>query len=665
MADAGRWKRVLWLLAIGSAGWANAAALPPNWQVVPTDPGAVENGLPSVLRSPQLAREGKRLAQVQMVVDLPYAQVLPVVQATLRPLGTVAGEDNHNLVARIGQGWGDVLLARRPELTRDYLRRYALPELQQYVSDGALLESEIPGRMARLERQFRFEGHGERMPDLQQPFSYWDGRITQRHGAMGRSTSTLNVRVTQLDAVMGQPATAVTVWRSDDWPNPGGGVVGQLRALADANIFSTGPQARLQRSSVPEQAFNPIYEALSVLPGARMRIGTGASEWIAAAQPQVTIAEPQRKLPDADAATLDAKAVLRIERVASLKTYDADGMQVLADGSVLLIQRYPFTLMHWRPDDGATPRTLWTSPQPHANRWLLAADARGQVAHLLVDGQVMRYDTVARSLSTHPLAFDQKGVLGDSYVRYFHDGNGVPLAYLRDYVDKRDTFKLWAPVQAASTDGARWDYAQQFAAPRQHVMRGDFPGNAQSKPVQWDGPMANPWVEDVFGLTELDGGTGRVLRVLPLPRRFGSADPFDDIGMAQWTPEPFGSVKGRWVAVGFVLMDGERRNPGMHVVDVDSGKVRYSLTLPGRDSLKVAAGSPDGRLLALGTAAGDVAAVLWNLDSGRSLSLRADDAHCDELNQLQWSPDGQRLWGRCVNALVQWELPANWQSRRE
>jgi WD40 repeat protein len=103
----------------------------------------------------------------------------------------------------------------------------------------------------------------------------------------------------------------------------------------------------------------------------------------------------------------------------------------------------------------------------------------------------------------------------------------------------------------------------------------------------------------------------------------------------------------------------------MHVVDVDSGKVRYSLTLPGRDSLKVAAGSPDGRLLALGTAAGDVAAVLWNLDSGRSLSLRADDAHCDELNQLQWSPDGQRLWGRCVNALVQWELPANWQSRRE
>jgi hypothetical protein len=232
MADAGRWKRVLWLLAMGSAGWANAAALPPNWQVVPTDPGAVENGLPSVLRSSQLAREGKRLAQVQMVVDLPYAQVLPVVQATLKPLGTVAGEDNHNLVARIGQGWGDVLLARRPELTRDYLRRYALPELQQYVSDGALLESEIPGRMARLERQFRFEGHGERMPDLQQPFSYWDGRITQRHGAMGRSTSTLNVRVTQLDAVMGQPATAVTVWRSDDWPNPGGGVVGQLRAGA-------------------------------------------------------------------------------------------------------------------------------------------------------------------------------------------------------------------------------------------------------------------------------------------------------------------------------------------------------------------------------------------------------------------------------------------------
>ena len=664
MAYTGRWKRMLWLVAMGTAGCANAATLPANWQMLPVAPDVVEDGLPSVLQSPQLAREGKRVPQVQMVVDLPFAQVLPVVQAAMKPMGTVTGEPGSNQLARIDQGWGDVLLARRPELVRDYLHQYELPKLQQYVSDGALLESEIPGRLARLERDFRFEGRGERMPALQGAFSYWTGSATQRHGAMGRSRSTVNVRVTQLDAVMGRPATAVTLWRMDDWPNPGGGVVGQLRALADANILSSGPQTRIQRNSVPQPVFNPVFDALGALPGARLRIGTGASDWIAPPKPVASIIEPRRKAPDADAAVLAARRVLRIERVMARKRFDADGMQVLADGSVLLVQNHPFTLMRWSPADGGTPRTLWTAPQASVDRWLLAADARGQVAHLLVDGQVMRYDVANPVLVTHPLAFDQKGVLGDSYVRYFHDGNGMPLAYRRDYTGKLDTFKLWAPMTPSAAEGARWDYTPRFAAPRQQVMRGDFPGNAQVRPVQWDGALANPWVEDVFGLTELDGSTGRVLRVLPLPRRFGGPDAQDDIGMAQWTPAPFGSTRGRWIAVGFVLMDGEQRNPGMHVVDVDSGKVRYSLTLPGRDSLRVAAGSPDGRLLALGNAGGEVAAVLWNLDSGRSLTLQASGEICSELDQLQWSPDGTRLWGRCVDALLQWELPAAWQSRQ-
>lgn len=664
MAYAGRGKRALWLLAMGATGWASAATLPSNWQVLPSPPQLIEDGLPSALRSPQLGRDGKPLPQVQMVVELPFVQVLPVVQSALKPLGTFAGQHDSNQVARIDQGWGDVLLDRRPELKREYLRQYELPTLQQYVSDGALLDSEIPGRLARLERQFHFQGRGERMPALQGAFNYWVGTAEQRHGTMGRSRSTVHVRVTELDAVMGRPATAVTLSRTDDWPNPDGGMIGQLRALADANILSRGPQARIQRNSVPQPLFNPVFEALSALPGARLRIGADAGDWIAPPKPMAAIIEPQQKVPDANAAAVAAQPVLRIERVLALKTFEADDMQVLADGSALLVQRYPFTLMHWSPATGDAPRTLWTAPGQDVGRWLLAADARGQVAHVLVDGQVMRYDLAHPALLTHPLAFDEKGVLGDSYVRYFHDGNGVPLAYRRDYAGKRDTFKLWAPVAPSASDGTRWEYALQFAAPRQHVMRGDLPGNAQVKPVQWDGPLANPWIEDVFGLTELDGRSGRVLRVLPLPRRFGTVDVFDDIGMAQWTPEPLGSINGRWIAVGFVLMDDERRNAGMHVVDVDSGKVRYSLTLPGQDSLKVAAGSPDGRLLALGSAGGDAAAVLWNLDSGRSLTLQANRQTCAELQQLQWSPDGRRLWGRCVDALVQWELPEAWQSQR-
>ncbi|MGH8055529.1 MAG: hypothetical protein ACREP4_16585 [Stenotrophomonas sp.] len=658
------WGVMFWLAGMAVPLCAAAATLPPNWQILPSSPDLVEDRLPAALRTPQLGKDGKRLPRVQMVVDVPFAQVLPVVQSALKPMGTLTGELSSNQVSRIDQGWGDVLMARRPELVREYLRQYELPQLQQYVSDGALLDSEIPGRMARLERNFRFEGRGERMPALQHAFNYWIGSAEQRLGAMGRSKSTIHVRVTQLDAVMGRPATAITLWRNDDWPNPGGGIVGQLRALADANIFSSGPQARIQRNSVPQPVFTPLFEALSALPGAGLRIGADASDWIAPPAPMTAIIEPQLQAPDADAAIIKANRVLRIERVGAYKTFDADGMQVLADGSALLVQNYPFTVMRWSPADGDTPRTLWTSPQPSVTRWMLAADVRGQVVHLLADGQVMRYDSAHPALVAHPLAFDQKGVLGDSYVRYIHDGNGVPLAYRRDYTGQRDTFKLWAPSQTAAENGARWDYALRFAAPRQHVMRGNLPGNAQVKPVQWDGPMANVWIEDVFGLTELDGSSGRVLRVLPLPRRYGGADTQDNIGMTQWTPEPFGSVNGRWIAVGFVLKDGEQRNPGMHVVDMDSGKVRHSLTLPGQDSLKVAAGSPDGRLLALGNAGGGRAAVVWNLDSGRSLTLQADRGNCSELQQVQWSPDGERLWGRCVDALVQWDLPPAWQSRR-
>jgi len=62
------------------------------------------------------------------------------------------------------------------------------------------------------------------------------------------------------------------------------------------------------------------------------------------------------------------------------------------------------------------------------------------------------------------------------------------------------------------------------------------------------------WVEDLYGLTEIDGKTGQVLRAVKLPRRVGEVDLRDDSGR------------------------------GLHVVDVASGKVRYSLTATRRRS---------------------------------------------------------------------------------
>lgn len=661
MANKGLWSGMVWLVGMAAPLLANAGPLPPEWQIQPTAQQEIDGGLPSALRSPLLTKQNKPLQQVDMMVALPFEQVLPVVKAALAPLGRFEGNVSNTRLAYMEHGWGDVMMARRPELKAEYVRRFSKPEFEQAVADGALLAEEVPMRMARLERDPSFDAQSDKLPALQANFANWSASADHRHGFAGRTKSIIEVRVMQVDQVIGRPATVVNLRRVDDWPNPDGGLVGQLRALADFNILSSGPSARLSRSRVPESVFTPVFDALRTLPGASMQLGANAHDWIPAPKPVATIVEPQRRAPDGKQG-LDATQVLAVNRVLSEQTFDLADMLPMADGSVLLVQSYPFTLMQWSPADGVTPRTLWKSPSDHVLRWLLAGDRQGRSAYLANETQVLRHDVGTSSVTVHPLGFDTPDMSTNSYLRYTHDGDGVPLPYLHDQAGKRDALSLWTLAQQPAANGSRWEYVRRFAALRQDVMDHRFPGNTQLKPVQWDGPRPNVWAEDAAGLTELDGDTGRVLRVVPLPRRFGKANTQDDTGMAQWTPSPFGSIKGNWIAVGFVLMDGERRNPGMHVVDVASGKVRYSLTLPDRDSLNAAAGSPDGRLLALGANGGGVVGALWNLDTGQSLSLRSGKPGCWDLRQLHWSPDGATLWGRCGDGLVQWALPAEWRS---
>ncbi len=650
MKSSGLRKYAIWLAAVSYSGVSNAATLPQGWAIVPSATEDIDGGLPKALQSPQLARGGQRLDEVDIVVALPFDQVLPVVVAALKPLGPLHEEAGRNPLSRMDDAWGDVLLTRRPDLVKDLVRRFDLPRLEQDVRDGALVASEIPDRMARMERSMRFRSDSERMALLTEPFAYWSGSAERTHGALGRSTSIAIANVTQLDAVLGHPATAVHLTRNDDYPNPRGGVIGQMRNAAGLNIFSPGPPKRLHRSSVPEDLFGPVFDALSKLPHADVELGLSAEHWRAPSPPGPAPTEPKLTAPDAHAEVLKAQAIVSFKAM--------NDFAVLADGSVLLVRRYPQALLHWSPHASGEPRELWT-PSTFFTKWLLSREANGQAAYMTADGLVMRFDATTGSLAKHPMAFDTATEPDDGYMSYFHDGHGVPLTYRHDYRAGRDTLDVWQAVAPPMADGTRWQYTRRFASPRQDMMKGSMRGNGQIKPVRWDGAMANTWVEDVYGLTELDGKTGRVRRVVTLPRRFGEVDPTDDTGMAQWTPEPFGSVKGGWIAVGFVLMEGKTRHPGVHVVDVASGKLRYSLTLPGQDSLGTAVGSPDGHRLALGPGTGKTVAVLWNLDSGRSLTLQADAAGCRGLTQLQWSPSGQRLWGRCENGLVAWDVPSD------
>lgn len=651
------------VLCVLAMAWplSAAAGLPENWQILTPSQQESDAGLPSVLRTPLLGKAQQPLQQVDLLVTLPFEQVVPVVQAALAPLGNFQAPVERTRIAYMDGGWGAVMMARRPQLKREYIERFIVPGLQQAVVDGALLAEEIPARIARLERDRSFDAQSDKLTALQPLFASWSASAEQRHGLAGRAKSVIEVRVMQVDAAIGQPATAIRLRRIDDWPNPKGGIVGQLRALADFNILSSGPSARLSRTRVPASVFTPVFDALAKLPNASLQLGAHAGDWIPTRRPVASIIEPRRSTPDGQQ-RLEATRVLAIDRRLDQQTFEVSDMRPLQDGSVLLVQSYPFTLMHWSGVAAAPPRTLWKAQREHVRGWSLSTDPQGRAAYLVSDGKVLRFDSIGQALEMHPLAFDNPALLNDSYVRFMHDGNGVPLAYRHDRSEKRDTLALWAPVTQPLVDGARWDYARRFAAPRADVMKQGFPGNTQLKPVQWDGPRLNPWVEDAAGLTELDAQSGRVLRALPLPRRFGAIDTQDDAGIAQWIPAPFGSTKGDWIAVGFVLMDGGRRNPGMHVVDVASGRVRYSLSLPGLDSLQAAAGSPDGRLLALGSNGGGVVAAVWNLENGQSLSLQATGKQCWDLRQLHWSASGDVLWGLCGDALVQWRLPPPWQS---
>lgn len=650
-------RAILCLAGITSPLWAMAAPLPTNWQMLPITQQETEKGLPAALQAPLLAKNQHALERVELLVALPFEQVLPVVQASLAPLGKFNAEVQRTRVAYMDHGWGNVLIARRPELKSEFIRRYRMPALQAAVEQGALLAEELPLREQRLQRDPTVDAMSDKLSQLQGSFASWQASSEQKHGLLGRVRSTIEVRVMQVDEALGKPATAITLSRIDDWPNPDGGIIDQLR---DFNVMGGGPSPRLSRRSVPEALFTPVHDALSRLPGAALQIGVNASDWQRAQQAGIGIIEPTLTAPGA------IKDTAAAQRLLLFGSGDYHDMRPLADGSLLLLSSYPEGLWRWAPGMGEKPQRLWEAGAD-AGRAGLSVDPQGHNAWLAVQQQIVHYSLKQQRAMAHPLrwAVGVRQPISGGW-NWMPGVDGRPVAYdhaLDGAGVIRGVLRVLQLQSMPSIEGEAWVYAQRFDAPRQGVV-GSYPGNSLVKPVRWDGPGQGFWIEDPAGLTELDGATGRVKRVLAVPRRFGKADGNDDAGMAQWVPTPLGSAKGGWIAVGFVLMEGNRRNPGMHVIDVASGKLRHSLTLPGLDSLKAATASTDGRLLALAGNDGSTPVLtVWDLDSGQSLSLNPTRSACWDLRQLHWAPQGDALIGLCGDGVARWALPNEWRSR--
>ncbi len=254
-----------------------------------------------------------------------------------------------------------------------------------------------------------------------------------------------------------------------------------------------------------------------------------------------------------------------------------------------------------------------------------------------------------------------------------HGPDPVPRAGFGD-----SRLAVGAPTGAPPPAGGPWPFATVLRAPRQALMERAAKGNTLLWPVRLRDPQAL-WIEDGQGLAALDPANGRVQRAFALPQRFGAADPNDASGTAQWVPTPLGSLEGRWIATGFVLMLPEppdagapvfapgagasarlSRFVGMHVVDSRDGQVRVSALLGEADSLGAAARSAHGRLLALGAdgpSAGAPQVALWPLAGGGE-PLRLEAGSPGALTALAFSWDGTTLWALGDRGLLRWTLPA-------
>ncbi len=484
------WTRaLLWFWAMAVAPMVDAATLPTGWQLAPPTTQELAAGLPAELQAPQLSRDNKAQPQVQMVVRLPFDQVLPVVQQALAPLGSFNGALQRGRVAYIDADWDNVLLSHRPAWKTALVQRANMASLQQMVATGSLLPQEIPSRLARYEREFSFSSSKDTVADLQGEYATWAATADNSQGLVTRLHSTVNVRVTQLDEVLGQPATAILLSRTDDWPNPDGGVVGQVRALADFNIFSRGPSPRLSRMRVPAAVFTPVFDALSQLSGANVQLGCCASEWMAPAETTIPIAEPAYQVADGVQRISGVKRLAIGERslASQQRPFVAMDFLPLADGSWLLVEQNPLALHRWMPGEAGPPQLLWSRSQgDYPSRWLLSANAAGTRAYFAMQDSLVQYDVASAQLVVHSLSFAKPGMLGDSYLRYLAGEEGVPLLYNAfDRVGPRSAFSLWAPAEPTAADDTSWHYARRLVSQRPDAVKRGFPGNSVLRP--WPG----------------------------------------------------------------------------------------------------------------------------------------------------------------------------------
>ncbi|MFT4247469.1 MAG: hypothetical protein QM581_05430 [Pseudomonas sp.] len=648
---------------------------------------------------------GAQVASVAyLLAEAPFAQVQPAVARALQPQGRLEIDAGRSPLAYQRDGWDKVLLSRRPDLRAALVERDALPYLRQAVAQGAITADEMRQRLALAHASLESAPQDRIEVDaFQQPYAYWLARREDSHGFIGRQKSRLEVYVFDVSAAFGHPATAVRISRNDSYPNPDATLLKQLKNF---DILSTSPASRIDGGVVPASVFKAVRGALLALPGpVTVAVADAPQAWI---QPPALPPVPALALtaPAADVPALQPEAV-------------PWGALVIGGDPARYAPLYPRELLALPGGDLLVSAELMDDTGPPVRVWRLHAKDGGWQAEdvwrgaggaatlsLSADGRtvwfdgsaqrdaapsLIAYDVASRRLDVRRVAWaggdrDDFKFEGQNWVLDGRQQPAIFTYFTRPYSERtegdgrfNDFLRVLQPAPAG-----RWSFAPRFDAPRQSLMQDVriLRGNSLILPVRWRESSAF-WIEDPAGIARLDAASGRVLRAIALPQRFGEPNRANATGMAQWVPRALGSPQAGWIATGFVLMlhDGGNAMPppldgsageverfvGMHVVDLQSGEVLSAL-LGRSGTLEAAARSANGRFLALGSQADrspNVAGessrgfplALWEVAQRRTPVRLDTSATRGDAHALAFSWNGEDLWVLGDRQIYRWRLP--------
>ncbi|TCV92686.1 hypothetical protein EC912_10624 [Luteibacter rhizovicinus] len=629
--------------------------------------------------------------EVHLLIDAPFAEVQPAVKKALAGLGQFDSSTENSLLAYQIDGWGEVLLSRRPDLRNALAKHFVQPRLELALKEGLLTAAEVDQRMALARADVTSAPQaGYALDAFQATYPNYYANQNRSYGVLEKSRSKLSIYVFDVSAAFGHPATAVRISREDTYPNPDYSTLREIRESSRRSILSSGTPSILTGSVVPASAFDPVRTALaSIGAGHSVRIAPTPRTWLATVEPVRTVptiilTPPQTDRPPIEAETVPWARIAGAQ--ADAITYPHD-LLTLPGGDLLLSASRIDTARVWRlqlEGNQWKATTLWQGDEGGGRQLALSADGRTawfsgasnakEAALFSINLETDRVTAYAVNLPAD-VSKSRWELMGDQLPAYFNH------SYSYENKDGNSQRREWVEVlQAAAkppADGGAWSFQSTLKSARQSMM------SAQISPVRWRG-QKSVWLEDQPGVSVLDAASGRVLRAFALPQRFGTPNSTDATGQAQWVPRSLGSPEANWIATGFILMlkdDGslppkldanpDRHNRfdgdrfvGMHVVDLDDGHVRLSALLGRSDSLAAAARSANGRWLALGSnsvrpgGSKGPKVALWDVTKGQaSVQLLAPRNRDPDLHALAFSWSGSDLWAFCDGGLLHWHLP--------